>query len=698
MEPGEWPQALIEFTDRHTAEQTAVDHLRPALADARQAGLVADWFFIRKSPHWRLRYRPTDDRAPAHLADRLNLLTRQGQIVGWAAGIYEPEVVAFGGTDAMAVAHEMFCRDSRHILDYLARSGADTRDEAELGRPELATLLCTVLMRGAGQDWYEQGDVWARVASHRPPGRTPSTPRRGHADAAMYRLMTVDASPTGRLLRGPLCAVADWVAAFEHAGQRLAALARLGALERGLRAVLTHHVIFHFNRLGLLGTQQSSLAQLAKEVVMTDPETAGSAPLTAAGVGDIGTRTADLTSTAHRLRHRLVDDLRERGVVVTEAVEDALRTVPRHLFVPGVAVEVAYADDPIYTKHDRVGVSVSAASQPTVVAMMLEQLAVEPGQRVLEIGTGTGYNAALLAHLVGPRGHVTTIDVDDDLVDGARTGLRAAGHGDVSVILGDGAVGHVPGAPYDRVIATVGAWDLPPAWREQLAPRGRLVVPLRLRGSVSRSVVFEHDEGRWLGRSSQMCTFMPLRGGVADDPRRVIALAPEDRVTLQTHREQTVDAAALAGVFDHPRSQTWTGVLFRGPEPFEWLDLWLACTMTNALSRMPVRRDAIDSGLVTPQFGWGAMATIDKGNLAYLTLRPTDPAATTDRRYEVGVAGHGPGGDELAGRVADAIRTWDRDYRSRTVHIELQPIDTTSPIRGQFVFHTPRNRLAITWT
>jgi protein-L-isoaspartate(D-aspartate) O-methyltransferase len=86
-----------------------------------------------------------------------------------------------------------------------------------------------------------------------------------------------------------------------------------------------------------------------------------------------------------------------------------------------------------------------------------------PGQRVLEIGAGTGYNAALMAHIVGGSGEVVTVDIERDLVDAARDHLEAAGFGRVRVVLGDGGDGHPGGAPYDRIILTVGAWDVAPA-------------------------------------------------------------------------------------------------------------------------------------------------------------------------------------------------------------------------------------------
>ena len=113
--------------------------------------------------------------------------------------------------------------------------------------------------------------------------------------------------------------------------------------------------------------------------------------------------------------------------------------MPRHVFVASVPLQQAYADDVVHTKRDSTGVAISAASQPRIVAMMLERLGVEPGQRVLEIGAGTGYNAALLAHLVGDHGRVTTIEVDADIVAGARAALTAAGCTNVRVVLGDGA-------------------------------------------------------------------------------------------------------------------------------------------------------------------------------------------------------------------------------------------------------------------
>jgi protein-L-isoaspartate(D-aspartate) O-methyltransferase len=176
-------------------------------------------------------------------------------------------------------------------------------------------------------------------------------------------------------------------------------------------------------------------------------------------------------ASADELRAKLADRLVKDNTVRTAAVEAAFRQVRRDLFLPGIPLRDAYADEPVYTKHDGIGTRISAASQPKIVAMMLEQLQIQPGQRILELGAGTGYNAALMATATGETGQVTTVDVDADLVTGARQHL-AASIGNVEVILADGALGHPEAAPFDRVIATVGAFEVPTAWLEQLAPGG----------------------------------------------------------------------------------------------------------------------------------------------------------------------------------------------------------------------------------
>ncbi|MET7457229.1 methyltransferase, FxLD system [Streptomyces sp. NPDC005574] len=695
MAADEWPQRLIRFTDWSSAEATAVEHLLPVLTAHKQE--LAQWSFLRKFPWWRLRYRPAGPDSAKALNAALDELVGAGILASWTRGIYEPEETAFGGPGAMEIAHTLFHYDSHHLLDQVAREQAASGPG--LGRRELAVLLLSVAMRAAGLDWYEQGDVWARIAAERP-GDEIRVPQRHRT--AVHRLMTVDVSTNSPCVReGRLAPLAEWIAAFEWLGQQLADLNRQGHLERGLRAVIAHHGIFHWNRLGLPAQDQHTLSTLAKEVVMGTSDNAASTPAEGAAsttVNGVNSHTIE-ASSADRLRTQLIDHLVEEGCVRTPRVEEAMRTVPRHFFVPDAPLEKAYGNAPVNTKLDASGVSISCASQPDIVAMMLEQLDVEPGQKILELGAGTGFNAGLLGYLVGEKGHVITIDVDEDIVDGARAGLAAADIHNVEVILGDGAVGHAPDAPYDRIEATVGAHAVPHAWLEQLAPGGRLLTPLRLRGSVSRSIAFENQDGVWRSVGSQMNTFMPLRQGIADDPRVFVPLDPDNTVTLVTNGDQKVDPDALRDIFRQPRAEVWTGVNFRGPESAEYLELWLACAMPNGLSRMPARGEAIEKGLVTAPYP-SSTAVFEGGTLTYLTRRPyAKKAPDSATLYEFGVIGHGPDHEALAGDVADQIRTWDRDFRGLDVAFEIQQLDAAplAPKPGRFAFDNVLNRIVIGW-
>lgn len=174
----------------------------------------------------------------------------------------------------------------------------------------------------------------------------------------------------------------------------------------------------------------------------------------------------------------MVERLQSSGVIRTPAVATALETVPRHRFIDGASVETAYADEAVVTKTDPNGTAMSSASQPTIVAAMLEMSELQAGHRVMEIGTGTGYNAALLATLVGPTGLVVSIELEDDLATAARRRLTDEGFGSVNVITGDGNDGEPSLAPYDRVVVTTGAPAVAEAWTEQLRDGGRLVVPV----------------------------------------------------------------------------------------------------------------------------------------------------------------------------------------------------------------------------
>lgn len=208
-----------------------------------------------------------------------------------------------------------------------------------------------------------------------------------------------------------------------------------------------------------------------------------------------------------RRRSTLVDQLVRRGTVRTASVEQALRSVPRHAFLPGVDLRTAYADEAVALKWDR-GRVLSTISQPTMVASMLEMLDVHRGARVLEIGTGSGYNAALLFEIVGERGLVVTVELDAPLAELAEIRLGAAGYGAVEVHVGDGHVGWPAAAPYDRIIVTASVHCPEPCWAEQLAEGGRMVVPL---ARELLAVSFDKIGGNVERGRSCPALFIPLR-------------------------------------------------------------------------------------------------------------------------------------------------------------------------------------------
>ncbi len=207
----------------------------------------------------------------------------------------------------------------------------------------------------------------------------------------------------------------------------------------------------------------------------------------------------------------MIDGLRAQGVLTSLEVEDALRTVPRHLFVESVDEAEAYANVAITVKTDADGTALSSISQPTIVALMLEMARLSGGQRVLEIGTGTGYNAALLAHLVGSDGAVVSVELEADLAASARRRLSALDVSNVEVVHGDGAQGFAAAAPYDRVIVTTGAHAVAFAWIEQLVDGGYLVTPVVNSGGIGLIHCYLKRDGELHKISTTPCGFLPMR-------------------------------------------------------------------------------------------------------------------------------------------------------------------------------------------
>jgi protein-L-isoaspartate(D-aspartate) O-methyltransferase len=302
------------------------------------------------------------------------------------------------------------------------------------------------------------------------------------------------------------------------------------------------------------------------------------------------------------LRQRLVAHLRRVGTLTDPAIERALLTVPRELFVAPVAarqgLQAVYRDRAIVTKRDALGRPTSSSSQPRIMTAMLEQLQVRPGQRVLEIGAGSGYNAALLATLVGPGGLVVSVELDQEVARAARAALARGGY-PVQVAIADGRWGWAAQAPFDRIIVTASTEDVPRAWFDQLVVGGRLVLPLRLsrRWFLPQAVV-ALQRTAWGLESVAMApgAFMALRR--PPGTRRVPGAAAR---SATRRRPGTLGAAARGGLSGAARrllQPLLLVVLYGLTAPLAWLpglgDLRVAVTFAEhqgSSAGLRLRRD-----------------------------------------------------------------------------------------------------------
>jgi protein-L-isoaspartate(D-aspartate) O-methyltransferase len=193
--------------------------------------------------------------------------------------------------------------------------------------------------------------------------------------------------------------------------------------------------------------------------------------------------------------------LRRRGIR-DERVLAAMERVPREAFVPPELRDEAYADSALPIGHD------ATISQPYMVAAICELLGLGGNERVLDVGTGSGYQAAVLAELAD---EVVTIERVPELAESARAALAAAGYGRVEVRVGDGTLGVPERAPFDAIAVAAAAPGLPHALYEQLRPGGRIVVPIGRRRAQRLELVVRSPEGPAVLRSVP-CRFVPLLG------------------------------------------------------------------------------------------------------------------------------------------------------------------------------------------
>lgn len=370
------------------------------------------------------------------------------------------------------------------------------------------------------------------------------------------------------------------------------------------------------------------------------------------------------------LRRRLVDELEQRGVIRDAAVARAFRAVPREAFLREFAaregLEAVYRDQVILTTFDGNGVATSSSSQPAVMAEMLQQLGLVPGMRVLEVGAGTGYNAALLSVIVGSTGRVTAVDLDFAVARGARAALRRAGYR-ARVVVGDGYDGYPADAPYDRIVVTASTDVIPRAWFDQLVDGGLIEVPVRITAPGDQVIATLRKTPRGLVTVAVVPGyFMPLRAADGSPPglSRPPSLVASDGTAARTvpplrvitgHALASLSVAAKRRLLSVALSEPRRERLRRRAET-DSLFLYLA------LSLPPARAVRVGPGWTI------GLISRDGSSLAYL-----EATITTRGGWTRSLTAHG--GTAAATELHDAIRAWEgrgRPWSRRpSLHREL---------------------------
>jgi len=403
---------------------------------------------------------------------------------------------------------------------------------------------------------------------------------------------------------------------------------------------------------------------------------------------------ADAASEAIRsaeLRAGMVDKLKKNGEIRSASIEAVMRKVRRELFAPEATLAEVYAPfTAVITKRDDEGNAVSSVSAPQVQAAMLEDAGIEPGMRVAEFGSG-GANAAMLAELVGPDGLVVTADVDPEITDRAARFLPQAGYPQVKVVTIDAETGMADFGPFDVIMVTFGAWDVPPAWRDQLVEGGRLVVPLRLLG-LGRTITFVKHGDSLVSTSVRHFGFVPAQGSGAHRGMRLELRGGQ--ITFGLDDEFPVDTKALGLALSTPRSEVWSGARIGRTEPLATVQMRLA-TALRGFCWISVT-DEVDREVIDLRGKKSAVATIETdGSFAYVLTR----AADEDSEVEFGVHAYGPSAEELAARVAEELCTWNRDYRGAAgPAFQVDPAGTPEEqLPDGLVIDKAHSRITISW-
>jgi protein-L-isoaspartate(D-aspartate) O-methyltransferase len=403
--------------------------------------------------------------------------------------------------------------------------------------------------------------------------------------------------------------------------------------------------------------------------------------------------------------------MRRDDFIRSPAIAAAFETVPRHLFLPDLPLEQAYQNQAIPTRRSATGEVISSSSQPQIMALMLEQLDLQPGHRVLEIGAGTGYNAALMAYLAGESGRVVTVDLDEEIVESARAHLAATGYTNVGLYCGDGWEGLAQEAPYDRIIVTASSMDIAPAWHDQLAPGGRIVLPLHLTSTTTACAAFDIREDHLSSISLAYCGFMRLRGELAPQLEvQEVTLEPLPGLTLVSSAPLPVPPTVLYEWLREGCSHQPTSVQTSFQTMWANLSLWVALHESGAWVGRGTG-EAMNSKLVpwlarhegepSISLTWGI---VEEEGLALVALPPAAPplqlfGAGTEP-FMLWVYSCGP--DSRVGqRLARQIMAWDAAGQPGLEHLMIRAYPRAAPLDvapDAVIVERPAHRFLLEWS
>ena len=389
---------------------------------------------------------------------------------------------------------------------------------------------------------------------------------------------------------------------------------------------------------------------------------------------------------ATALRRALVGMLKAKyASQVPLAIEQALLTVPRHLFCPpGTTLEEAYANDVVPSRTDEAtGHTRASVSAPWLHARMLFQAQIEPGMRVLELGSSDGYLACLIAELVGSAGQVVTLDADPHAADVTRAAVARTGYVDRVTV---DSLGH---GMFDRIIVTSAVWDIAPAWVDQLADDGVLVVPLRARHpSECWSTGFRRDGDLLVGEMGFVCGFAGTGAG-AREPLVARMVGPDGvAITFRTWDDDT-DLSGLPATLPEANVLVPSGVVLPPPGMFVGLRTRLAYDLPGLVDIDISVKDRDRMGYEADK--WMRLGHVEEDSFAVVCFRPDGFGQT-----HLDAIGFGPRAEQVAFTVVGQIAAWGRDgMPHRAAHV-YRPAGSATPLLEGRVLYLPNGELAVT--